>query len=599
MTKQKHKILKRIGAAALLLALIATPIGLKLSSVSAAANEIATVDFATVSAASAAINNSFTFTAPADASAGDKIVVRIPNTITSAYVPADFATDVTWTGGGATGDLGDGTASFDTIPYESINATATVDTDIVITADTAGAAGNNITIAIAQSDSDLGASTPATIAINETGNAKTVTVVHNTNANATGAATAATGTITLDGDVADGETVTIGTRVYEFDTNSSITGDVAVDVSGGVDKATAQAALLAAVNGDGSAVASLGAFAADASTVTADTVGTGGNSIATTETGTNIAFAGATLGGAIDGAAIDVTREDVVAAINRSSSGTITGTNGDVAVTITANISDNVTASGGSATKVGTVVATNLELGDDQVVSQVTYTLGAGDVLATDDTVTVTFAGDFITAPASAGQYSFSIRMQDSTNVVYATGAALLTVNSGVAINATVQESLVLTIDGLKINLNVDPTVNLGKDYSQKSVLTGKTNAQSGYIIQGKMANSTTANAELYNTDASTGLAAGDALGSENAFGYVGYNANVNKTQAEIEADAAAAAALGTSATPMIAYDASSLESTNPTNSQEHTVYYVVNVDFLTPAGTYEGTITYTAVPAF
>ena len=35
----------------------------------------------------------------------------------------------------------------------------------------------------------------------------------------------ATGTLTISGTVPDGETVTIGTRVYEFDTDGSTTGD--------------------------------------------------------------------------------------------------------------------------------------------------------------------------------------------------------------------------------------------------------------------------------------------------------------------------------------------------------------------------------------
>lgn len=67
----------------------------------------------------------------------------------------------------------------------------------------------------------------------------------------------------------------------------------------GVDcaKDGAQAALVAAVNGDVLAAVSLGAFAGDASTVTADSEGVAGNSIATTTTGENCSFAAATLSG--------------------------------------------------------------------------------------------------------------------------------------------------------------------------------------------------------------------------------------------------------------------------------------------------------------
>lgn len=43
----------------------------------------------------------------------------------------------------------------------------------------------------------------------------------------------ATGTLTLTGAGKDGETIVINSRVYELDSNSSITGDVAVDISAG------------------------------------------------------------------------------------------------------------------------------------------------------------------------------------------------------------------------------------------------------------------------------------------------------------------------------------------------------------------------------
>lgn len=67
----------------------------------------------------------------------------------------------------------------------------------------------------------------------------------------------------------------------------------------GVDcpKGEAQTAIVSAVNGDASATVSLGAFAADDSTVTADDEGTAGNSIASTTTGANCSFAAATLSG--------------------------------------------------------------------------------------------------------------------------------------------------------------------------------------------------------------------------------------------------------------------------------------------------------------
>lgn len=165
---------------------------------------------------------------------------------------------------------------------------------------------------------------------------------------------AATETLTIAGVCIDGETVTIGERVYEFDTDSSILGtsDVAIDISGGAtasegtltvdtqvtatdtmtigtrswvfvpngaagsdgeisvgaDLASNQANIVAAINGtDGFNTASTdvtaAAFAANVMTLTAIIPGTAGDAIATTESfsaGSNV-FDAATLGTATAG----------------------------------------------------------------------------------------------------------------------------------------------------------------------------------------------------------------------------------------------------------------------------------------------------------
>jgi len=110
--------------------------------------------------------------------------------------------------------------------------------------------------------------------------------------------TAATGTVTFDGAVSDGDIVTIGTRVYEFDTDANpgdiTAGRVRVDVS---DDATASAAVTALVNaitGDNSAVVTAVDGGSDTVVVTAkDTYsGSAGNAIVFTKTGDNIAVDG-------------------------------------------------------------------------------------------------------------------------------------------------------------------------------------------------------------------------------------------------------------------------------------------------------------------
>lgn len=60
------------------------------------------------------------------------------------------------------------------------------------------------------------------------------------------------GAVTFTGAVSDADTVTINSRVYEFDTDSSITGDVTVDVSSSTALDDAADALVSAINSDSS-----------------------------------------------------------------------------------------------------------------------------------------------------------------------------------------------------------------------------------------------------------------------------------------------------------------------------------------------------------
>jgi TP901-1 family phage major tail protein len=100
--------------------------------------------------------------------------------------------------------------------------------------------------------------------------------------------TAASGVFTLTGDAGNAETVTIGTRVYEFDTaappGSVVAGNVRVDVSGGAGLAAAATALIAAINGDSGAVVTAVTGGAGVVNVTAKEKGTNGNLIAKAET---------------------------------------------------------------------------------------------------------------------------------------------------------------------------------------------------------------------------------------------------------------------------------------------------------------------------
>lgn len=175
----------------------------------------------------------------------------------------------------------------------------------------------------------------------------------------------ATGTLTISGVVVEAETVTIGSRVYEFDTDSSVTsGNVTVDISAnatasqgtltintkpqagdtmtigtrtyafvasgtadtdgeisiGADVAAAKVNIVAAINGtDGwnnpNTKVSAAAFVGDDCVLTARIAGTSGDAIVTTETftaGTNVFDAG-TLGTTTAG--VDCIAADAVTAL--------------------------------------------------------------------------------------------------------------------------------------------------------------------------------------------------------------------------------------------------------------------------------------------
>jgi hypothetical protein len=110
--------------------------------------------------------------------------------------------------------------------------------------------------------------------------------------------TAATGVVTFSGSVSDGDIVTIGTRVYEFDTAANpgaiTAGRVRVDVSGGATASAAVTALALAITNDASAVVTGVDGTGDTVDITAKTTysGAAGNAIVFTKTGTNIAVSG-------------------------------------------------------------------------------------------------------------------------------------------------------------------------------------------------------------------------------------------------------------------------------------------------------------------
>ena len=112
------------------------------------------------------------------------------------------------------------------------------------------------------------------------------------------------GILTFSGVVSDTETVTIGSDVYEFDADSSVTGgNIAVDVSGGVTAADAVTALVAAINA--SATEAVTAVDGNANSVVVYTDASGLTTDGTTTTCANATWADVTLVGDAEDPYID------------------------------------------------------------------------------------------------------------------------------------------------------------------------------------------------------------------------------------------------------------------------------------------------------
>lgn len=184
--------------------------------------------------------------------------------------------------------------------------------------------------------------------------AQTKTVATNKAVNISASATKASGTLTMDTQPVSGNTVTIGSKTYIFVPVGTDTADGEVSI--GANLAGAQEALVAAINGtdgisDPHPLVRAGAFAANASVITALIGGTSGNSIVTTETFTAVSnvFAAATLGSGADCAAANAITA-LVAAITASDTqgvGAVDGTGDTVVITAdTAGVSGNAIAIG-------------------------------------------------------------------------------------------------------------------------------------------------------------------------------------------------------------------------------------------------------------
>jgi hypothetical protein len=118
-------------------------------------------------------------------------------------------------------------------------------------------------------------------------------------------AVAATGTLTFTDVGIDGETVTIGSHVYEIDTAAdpgAITaGRYRVNCSGGASAAQTATALIAAITANTASLFSAATGGAGVVTITAKTKGTAYNGVATTETCTNASWGAVSTASGVNG----------------------------------------------------------------------------------------------------------------------------------------------------------------------------------------------------------------------------------------------------------------------------------------------------------
>jgi hypothetical protein len=207
--------------------------------------------------------------------------------------------------------------------------------------------------------------------------------------------TASSGTLTVDTQPTSGDTMTIGTKEYTFVPDGTANADGKISI--GTDLPTAQAAIVAAINGTDSVntahpLVSASAFAANDCTITALIGGTAGDTIATTETfsAESNVFAAVVLGSGADCSAANAVTALVAA--DAGTDYTLADGAGDT-VTVTADtkgvvgnaidtLTDMANASFAEATLTGGVDGTVSEAWIPQVDASFLYIPVAANTIA-------------------------------------------------------------------------------------------------------------------------------------------------------------------------------------------------------------------------
>ncbi len=207
--------------------------------------------------------------------------------------------------------------------------------------------------------------------------------------------------------------------------------------------------------------------------------------------------------------------------------------------------------------------------------------------------------GDVISQnPSEPGEYYVQMTTKDQLGAVLDTGYIPVVIGGDLVMQVNVQEAMIINIDNTSILLNLDPGVNNGEDYSQKSEITIQSNSPNGYIIQTMIDGGSLLNG-------SHSLSGGNAKVEENKIGYIAYNnpdaSEITKTKEELQTDASAVYGFTGLSNGLRLYDGTEngIGLTSTTDNQKHTVYYVVNVDYGIAPGLYSGAIVFTALPRF
>ncbi len=231
----------------------------------------------------------------------------------------------------------------------------------------------------------------------------------------------------------------------------------------------------------------------------------------------------------------------------------------------------------------------------DTTQRTITYVLGGAESAIATEVVTVTIgATNFLTFPATSGQYALHISTKDSNDVVQETGYAVVSIDNTVSVTAIVTEALILTINDTTLNLNADPSVNSGQDTTQNTILSLASNAYGGFVITASLADTGATANQLLGANNGAALTSADIAG-DNYFKFTsttpaGGDGNLS--------DGGIVSSITAFAGSTTVYTATG-SGGDLVNDGDVTVAYDFNVDYTTPADTYAGTITYTATPTF